>query len=98
MAALIFGSDRNLVGEGGELVFADTAEGAGVIVGEFFKGCAGGDAVFGVTYFGVIYPVAYVANIFFHNLYSFKCGVKGLLFCLLNAGWHFFVRVVAIFS
>ena len=80
MAALIFGSDRNLVGEGGELVFADTAERAGVIVGEFFKGCAGGDAVFGVAYFGIIYPVAYVANIFFHNLYSFKCGGKDLLF------------------
>ena len=51
-----------------EYFFTHSAEGANPIFGEFFKTCAGGDACFGVTYFGVVNVVTYGAKILFHNL------------------------------
>lgn len=62
----------------GEFVFASHAERAFKVVGKFFKGCSGGDAGFGYTFGGVVFPAANVANVFFHlvkgfggDLYSF---------------------------
>lgn len=50
-----------------ELVFADTAERANKIIGKIFKGSAGSNTVCGIAYFGVIYPVTYIAYIFIHS-------------------------------
>ena len=54
----------------GKVVFANTAFGAFPIVGDVFELGAGGKSAIGVTDFGVIDPAAYVADIFFHVLYS----------------------------
>lgn len=48
-------------------VFADTAEGAYPIVGNILKCGSGSDASVGITYFGVIDPLAYSADVFVHN-------------------------------
>lgn len=58
----------------GECLFSDfeyflthSAEGANPIFGEVFKTCAGGDASFGVTNFGVVNVVTNGAKILFHS-------------------------------
>ena len=50
----------------GELILAYAAEGAYPVSGEVFKGCAGSDAVFGITYCGVVFIPANVTNVL-HN-------------------------------
>lgn len=57
-----------------ELVFADSADWAYPVVGDFGEGGAGGDAVVGVTYFGVVDPIAYFTYVFFvHSFVLFCC-------------------------
>lgn len=55
----------------GKFVFTDHAERAFKVVGKFFKGCSGGDAGFGYTFGGVVFPAANVANVFFHLVKGF---------------------------
>ena len=50
----------------GELLLVYGAQGALKIVMDIFPLGAGGNALFGTTQFFVIYPAAYIANIF-HN-------------------------------
>ena len=47
-----------------EEVFLHCADGTAEAFREILPGRSGGDAAFGVAFFGVIFPTAYVANIF----------------------------------
>ncbi len=47
--------------------FVHAAHRAGPVGGEVFKGGAGGNAVVGITDFGIIHVTAKVANVLFHN-------------------------------
>ena len=50
-----------------ELILGRAADGADEIIGQVFKGGAGGDAVVGVADGGVISPTAEVAYVFIHR-------------------------------
>lgn len=51
-----------------EHILAYAAQGADVVVGEVFKLCARGDAVFGFALFGIVDIVADGADVFVHSL------------------------------
>ena len=55
-----------------EIGFVYAADRAGPIERKIFKGGAGGDAVVGITDFGIIHITAHVTYVFFHNLMIFK--------------------------
>ena len=48
-------------------ILAETANGAYKILGNFFPGCAGSDAVIGIADFGII-NISAGTNILFHNM------------------------------
>ena len=50
----------------GEIVLANTAQGADEVVGEGVKGGAGSDAMIGIAQSLFVDPAADVANIFLH--------------------------------
>ena len=54
-----------------EIGFVYAADRAGPIERKIFKGGAGGDAVVGITDFGIIHITAHVTYVFFHNLMIF---------------------------
>lgn len=56
-----------LSGFGLEILLADSALGTGPVVGKFFEGCSGLDAVLGIADGGVIHPATDHAYIFLHS-------------------------------
>jgi uncharacterized membrane protein (DUF485 family) len=50
-----------------KVLFAYQAKWAGPVIGEVFKGSSRGNVVFGITYIGVVHPVAYSASILLHG-------------------------------
>lgn len=51
------------------MVFAYAAQRTFEIFGYFFPGCAGGDVLFGYSYFGIIFPAAHFAYILCHGFF-----------------------------
>jgi len=64
--AVILCSAKNLSGLG-ELVFADSAEGADPILGKILKSCSGGDSVVWIADCGIILVPANIACVLLHD-------------------------------
>ena len=59
--------EKELILNRAEIFLTYATQRAGEIIGKILKGCAGGNAIFGIAYCGIIYPTTSVTNVLFHN-------------------------------
>ena len=57
---------------GAEIGFADAAERASPVLGQFFERCSGCNAIVGITYGGIVLVPAYVTDVLLHCCNYFK--------------------------